>query len=495
MSLISLAWHSYYFDLDTDNMAAVPFGFSVGDLVAGVQLINKAAKALRTASGATAQYQQAILDLELTETVLRRVQGLTPETVSQETIQTAQLCGHACFSPLAVFLQKVQRLEPHLKLAHKTDKTGLNNVIRAGRKVQWAVSLEEDVAKLKASIGPVLECLNTLLLIESLRNDESTQKDTKQVMNHVAHILPLVENTASFVRSNVATQNQIKDLRQTMITASAELSDRANNTTTKDQADRLLSLMQNVQKNQSSGQATLLSLTQSNKRGKNELQRLSEQSNHILVSISERIDKLLVVTETATPEAKGTIAGDAIKSQRLPSEKSCQTMSTLATTHLQDLLATLQRGLFATIALLLWLTPAFKIWMRTLTTVSRSPTLLLDSNITFVDALDRQFSLPYQQFRYWPVVSAWLNCQFKDCPGSLRIAHQQFAIFREMQLSGRGLIIPTDAWENTVRPGQRVLMSMHHTRNRADRMAQQVCPSCGFVAQLVGKECTVWTKW
>ena len=54
-------------------MAAVPFGFSIGVFVAGVELIHKAAKALRSESGATEQYQQTLLDLTLIESVLRRV--------------------------------------------------------------------------------------------------------------------------------------------------------------------------------------------------------------------------------------------------------------------------------------------------------------------------------------------------------------------------------------------------------------------------------------
>lgn len=76
---------------DADNMAAAPFGFSVGDFFAGIQLIHKATKALRTASGATAQCQQAILDLESIATVLRRVQGLTPAKASEPCSFVASL--------------------------------------------------------------------------------------------------------------------------------------------------------------------------------------------------------------------------------------------------------------------------------------------------------------------------------------------------------------------------------------------------------------------
>lgn len=130
-------------DLILDIMAAAPFGFSVGDFIAGIQLIHKATKALRAASGATAQFQQAILDLELIATVLRRVQGLTPATASDETIRTVQYCGAVCHAPLGSFLQRIKRLEPCLDFEHKSDKSRLDKAISGGRKLQWALSLEK----------------------------------------------------------------------------------------------------------------------------------------------------------------------------------------------------------------------------------------------------------------------------------------------------------------------------------------------------------------
>jgi hypothetical protein len=45
-------------------MAAVPFGFSFGDFVAAVEVIHKAAQALRRSAGARNQIIQAAADLE-----------------------------------------------------------------------------------------------------------------------------------------------------------------------------------------------------------------------------------------------------------------------------------------------------------------------------------------------------------------------------------------------------------------------------------------------
>jgi hypothetical protein len=54
-------------------MAAVPFGFSFGDFVAAVEIIHKAAQALRRSAGAQNQFCQAAADLESLERVLKRV--------------------------------------------------------------------------------------------------------------------------------------------------------------------------------------------------------------------------------------------------------------------------------------------------------------------------------------------------------------------------------------------------------------------------------------
>lgn len=144
-------------------MAAVPFSFSVGDSIASIGLIKKAAKALRSTSGAPEQYQQTHLDLELIEGVLRRVQGLSPASASQETIRVIRLCGLACHVPLDHFLQKAKKLEPYPTIDADSSAAGFIDIRKGGHKLRWAILLEQDVGKLKASIGPGIEIINTLL--------------------------------------------------------------------------------------------------------------------------------------------------------------------------------------------------------------------------------------------------------------------------------------------------------------------------------------------
>lgn len=159
------------------------------------------------------------------------------------------------------------------------------------------------------------------------------------------------------------------------------------------------------------------------------------------------------------------------------------------------LLEALRGGLNAIVLMLIWLAPAIRIYLRTLNTIARPPTQLLDSNFTFVDVLDQEFSLQYQQFRFWPVVSAWLECQFRDCPGSLRINRELFSIFEDVQSTESAVMIPPDEWEVSICPGKRVLMSMYvgeHQAGREDWASQQACPSCSQPGQRARQ---TWEKW
>lgn len=95
-------------------MAAVPFGFSFGDFVASIEIIHKAAQALRRSSGAQRQCHQAVADLESIEQALRKVEALTPDS-HPETIEALRACAFKCSIPLSHFLQQLRKYEKHLE--------------------------------------------------------------------------------------------------------------------------------------------------------------------------------------------------------------------------------------------------------------------------------------------------------------------------------------------------------------------------------------------
>ena len=494
----------------TLSMAAVPFGFSVGDFVASIELIHKAAKALRSTSGATGHYQQTLLDLELIESVLRRVQGLSPASAGQETIRAIQLCSLGCHVPLDHFLQKAKKLEPFLNFKGNSSTANFLHIRKAGHKLRWAILLEEDVAKLKASIGPGIEIINTLLQIESLERGVVTQESLKRVAEQMGRVLPAVDKIATFLQSNIATGKHIQDLptlaqlrnelsqnataqhMRFLASAVADLSGKLNNTATQDQANGLSALVEDTKAEQSNGTAALSTLAENSVKEMIELKKIAESSNIMLATLMQRIPPHLT---GSIIRSSGRVMNDANQSHGFPGTDLSQPMSSVFVWR--GLLEALRRSVNAILLVFLWFGPAFQLCLRTLNNMPRSPTMLLDSNITFVDVLDREFSLQYQQFRYWPAVLAFLQCQFRDCPGALRITHEQFGLFREMKATGRGVVIPSDEWQQTVRPGQRVLMSM--AIGRGDFMGmgwpdQIICPSCGFT-EPCSMNRLIWNKW
>jgi hypothetical protein len=221
--------------------------------------------------------------------------------------------------------------------------------------------------------------------------------------------------------------------------------------------------------------------------------KITESSNLMLETLMQRIPPHLSGRVIQSPGM--VILDDANSSNSSSGADPSRPIS--SNLVWRGLLEALRRALDGLLLLFLWFGPAFQLCLRTLNTMPRSPTMLLDSNITFVDALNREFSLQYQQFRYWPVVSAFLKCEFRDCPGALRITHKRFAIFKEMRSTGRGVMIPFDEWEQQVRPGQRVLMSMYIGQEGytpGHWPARNVCPSCGF-EEPRSLDSPVWKIW
>lgn len=233
------------------TMAAVPFGFSVGDL-------------------------------ELVETVLRKVQSLSPSKTSEETIRVIQLCGLACRVPLAHFLQKAKKREPYLDWTPASDKPFLQKIDRGGRQLYWTLHFEDDVAKLRASIGTGLDSINALLQLESLQRGALAQGDLDHVLKLVQQCLPELYRLRVFLQNNSATCGQVDGLSIALASLKKRVSQLvtredimslqhcfANFTATfertakADQVDKLLPLVHDVETGQCKTDAAISALARS----------------------------------------------------------------------------------------------------------------------------------------------------------------------------------------------------------------------------------------
>lgn len=148
----------------------MPFGFSAGDFVAGLQLLHKAVVALRGSDGADAHFQSTIIELEGLEFTLQRVQGLQLGSTTSDISTKLQFLAHQCHIPIDTFLGRIRKLSPelgeqvHLKKRKYFEKYGK----KPFRQIQWGVQLKKHVAELKTAIGPQLASIEILLQLASL---------------------------------------------------------------------------------------------------------------------------------------------------------------------------------------------------------------------------------------------------------------------------------------------------------------------------------------
>jgi hypothetical protein len=442
-------------------MANEAFSYAVDD----INLVHKAVSALRMVASKTAASQQAIYDLQLVEKVLRGAQRVSLAHASEDTLRNLKFCDHFCRPPLDQFLHRLKRLEPQLDHTFTPESAGIN----AFSPPVWATRLEEEVRILQKCIGRGLRVIDALLSVEELRCDVAIGVPLPGEIHHIIDSLQERLSTFCEVRSgrghyysNVQTSGNAYShngdnyfLNVTPVVPLNDLWKRLDRTASAHQAEQLIMLVKDIK------------------------DLMPQPSGFI------REDWTADVSESTSSSIQST-SRSALLFDR-----------TQATQFFRCLFEMLSSSLNAVLLLLLWTSPAFRFRRRALAKITPSPSSLHSSNITFVDALNREFQLQYEQFRYWPVVTAWLQCQFQNCPGALRIARGRFAIFRDMRSTGRGVMIPFDDWERTVGPGQRVLMSMyigHQDRAQGHWPLQNACPACGFVDPHLHKT-SIWTKW
>jgi hypothetical protein len=435
-------------------MATKVFDYAFED----IDLIRKALDALRRVASNTTAYRQAICDLQLLETVLRGVQHVSFTNASEDTVSNLLHCDHFCRSPLDHFLRKLRALEPDIRHTSASSPAPV-----------WATRLVEEVVLLQNRIGRGLRVIDALLSVEELQQDIASNARLPAQMQQIIgslqeHLSTPFEGRAGrghgHYYNNIQTSgnaySHIGDRYFLNVTPAAsvdDLSKRLDATASTHQAEQLLSLVKDIKA------------------------MLPRGPGH-----NEEMD----------------VQNSADSSLQLSGSRSALPFDKMqAELFLRCLFETLGAALNAVLLMLMWTVPAMRYCGRALATIPRPPSGSLDSNTTFVDALDRKFSLQYEQFRYWPVVSAWLQCQFQDRPGALRVSQKRFAVFKDMKPTGRGAMIPFDKWERMITPGQRVLMSMYtgyHNPAQGNWPLRNVCPSCGFVDPH-SHRASIWTKW
>jgi hypothetical protein len=140
----------------------VPFGFSVGDVIAGIGVVKRAIDAFHNTRGASKDYQRLSHALQTLSESLAIVSAI-PLDPQHDTQQTAAIAGgvHRCQQTLDSFLERATKFE----LLEETDQSRgwREKVVAATRKVQWAVCEKGDVTKFTRDVHHQIEEIGLLI--------------------------------------------------------------------------------------------------------------------------------------------------------------------------------------------------------------------------------------------------------------------------------------------------------------------------------------------
>ncbi len=141
-------------------MVAPPFGFSVGDFIAIIDLVQKVGKALHGQHGASAEYQRLVRNLQSLKLIFQYLKYLDQDEANRSLVNGIQAQAHEALKPLNDFLRKVAKYEKRLGLA---PADGM--ISGSVRKAQWAITMEEEISKLQLYITLEVEKMNLLMSV------------------------------------------------------------------------------------------------------------------------------------------------------------------------------------------------------------------------------------------------------------------------------------------------------------------------------------------
>jgi hypothetical protein len=135
---------------------AVPFGFSVGDFIAGIKLLKSGFDSLSDARGAKADYLELRKALDALDKALNEAsQFTTPQ--HQAAVEEEVTNCKECIAKFLVEFKKFELL--------KSGPVNISKLRFAFRKLQWALRKKDDVRKFREHLDTHVNTLQLQLVI------------------------------------------------------------------------------------------------------------------------------------------------------------------------------------------------------------------------------------------------------------------------------------------------------------------------------------------
>jgi predicted HicB family RNase H-like nuclease len=138
---------------------AVPFGFSVGDFIAGINLVKDVIKALQDSRGSSKEYLELIAELRSLETALFEVKTLDLRIEQRAKRAALREASKQCQTSIDNFLKDLMKYSTNLRLGGS-----LCAWKDAYRKIQWKLCKKDDLVRFREEIGFHVQSIQMLML-------------------------------------------------------------------------------------------------------------------------------------------------------------------------------------------------------------------------------------------------------------------------------------------------------------------------------------------
>lgn len=137
------------------------FGFSLGDFIAGINVLIDVAHSLNDTYGAQADYEELGRELKSLRDGLDSIERLSLDPTQAAETTAVKAAVNNCYACVDTFVQRNNKF----KGLESTPghKWSLKRLKKCGRGVQWAIWKKDDVAKFRTELGMHSEAIHMLL--------------------------------------------------------------------------------------------------------------------------------------------------------------------------------------------------------------------------------------------------------------------------------------------------------------------------------------------
>ncbi|GAB7328404.1 hypothetical protein MBLNU13_g00377t2 [Cladosporium sp. NU13] len=170
-----------------------PFGVSVGDFIACIELINTIINCLDQSHGSDARFRDVSRSLKSLEIALMEVNKITASSNDEVALRQVSM---QCRSTLSTFLNKIKKYQPNLQLGGSG-----NHLMDNLRKVQWALYTKDDVAHFQLEIRGHVDSI--LILLGMLQREAKATVDEEIVHPPAPVVQDALERLQLFPTNNI----------------------------------------------------------------------------------------------------------------------------------------------------------------------------------------------------------------------------------------------------------------------------------------------------